>query len=163
MCTLPSSNACRKHHHLVCSLNMHVCYHAPLQELISEMLSKCFTSCYKLAIISTIYAYIYSAVHGKWSTNILLYTKLHVYVCDFVYKYTVDRTIFRAPHYIYIFVYICVYLCVYMHKHICVCNNRSDCLYQLAMAHLKLGEYYLAKRRVEMLIRMVRTCVYIHT
>lgn len=32
--------------------------------------------------------------------------------------------------------------------------NQSNCLYQLAMAHLKLGEYYLAKRRVEMLIRM---------
>lgn len=32
---------------------------------------------------------------------------------------------------------------------------RADCLFQIALAHLKLGEYNLAKRRVEMLLRLV--------
>lgn len=32
--------------------------------------------------------------------------------------------------------------------------NQSECLYQLAMAHLKLNEYYMAKKRVEMLLRL---------
>ncbi|PHJ23085.1 tetratricopeptide repeat protein 11 [Cystoisospora suis] len=32
--------------------------------------------------------------------------------------------------------------------------NRADCLFQIALAHLKLGEYNLAKRRVEMLLRL---------
>lgn len=32
--------------------------------------------------------------------------------------------------------------------------SRPDCLFQLALTHLKLGEYSLAKRRVEALLRM---------
>ncbi|CEL93881.1 unnamed protein product [Vitrella brassicaformis CCMP3155] len=32
--------------------------------------------------------------------------------------------------------------------------DRPDCLYQISLAHLKLGEYALAKRRVEMLLRI---------
>ncbi|OEH78183.1 hypothetical protein cyc_01625 [Cyclospora cayetanensis] len=32
--------------------------------------------------------------------------------------------------------------------------SRTDCLFQLALVHLKLGEYSLAKRRVETLLRM---------
>ncbi|KEP62097.1 UNVERIFIED_CONTAM: tetratricopeptide repeat protein 11, putative [Hammondia hammondi] len=32
--------------------------------------------------------------------------------------------------------------------------NRPDCLFQISLAHLKLGEYNLAKRRVETLLRL---------
>eukprot|EP00922_Rhytidocystis_sp_ex-Travisia-forbesii_P007451 GHVS01010879.1.p1 GENE.GHVS01010879.1~~GHVS01010879.1.p1 ORF type:complete len:132 (+),score=14.35 GHVS01010879.1:176-571(+) len=34
--------------------------------------------------------------------------------------------------------------------------NRPDCLYQLSIAHLKLGDHALARQQIEQLLRMVR-------